>query len=337
MKTGAGENKQINVAVIGVGRIGRKHAEVFASLGSDVKLLGVADIDRHKAVQVAEALNTRPFSDYQDLLALKPDLAVICTPHYLHREQGEAAVKAGCHVLMEKPLADTMEGARAIVETCKQAGSKLAVGFVHRYRQELQMAYKTINSGGVGIPGMITDIFGNPGGRHIPDWVWQKRFSGGGIITYSGIHSIDWQCWLMNSDVDEVYARSLSRYQGSDVEDAFIGTIIFANGGIGSLIGNQPPYQVSPITRLTEIYGSKACLRMRMREYLMFSDEDHSYQVNISRDDPFIPQALDMIGAIREDRQPWIGGEDGLRAQAIMTAFYQSAEIGRPVRVESVL
>jgi UDP-N-acetyl-2-amino-2-deoxyglucuronate dehydrogenase len=331
------EHRQITVGIIGVGRIGKKHAEVFASLGSDVKLLGVADIDRNKVIQVAGALNTRSFTDFQDLLALKPDLAVICTPHHMHREPGEAAAKAGCHVLMEKPLADTMESARAIVETCKQTGSKLAVGFVHRYRQELQMAYKTITSGDVGIPGMINDIFGNPGGQHIPDWVWQKRYSGGGIITYSGIHSIDWQCWLMNSDVDEVYARSLSRYPGSDVEDAFIGTIIFENGAIGSLIGNQPPYQVSPITRLTEIYGSKACLRMRMREYLIFSNEDHSYQVNISRDDPFIPQALDMIRAIREDRQPWISGEDGLRAQAIMTAFYQSAEVGRLVRVKSVL
>ena len=135
----------------------------------------------------------------------------------------------------------------------------------------------------------------------------------------------------------EVYAQSLSRYKGSDVEDAFIGTMVFANGGIGSLVGNQPDYPVEPRTRNTEIYGNKGCIKMRMGEYLMFSSQDKSYQLNVTRDDPFTAQALDMVSAIRENRPPWIGAADGLRAQAILEALYRSAEIRKPVQVESVL
>jgi predicted dehydrogenase len=99
-------------------------------------------------------------------------------------------------------------------------------------------------------------------------------------------------------------------------------------------VGNQPDYPVEPRTRNTEIYGSKGCIKMRMGEYLMFSSLEQSYQVSVTRDDPFTAQALDMVSAIREDRQPWIGGQEGLRAQAIMAAFYESADKGKPVKVE---
>ena len=153
---------------------------------------------------------------------------------------------------------------------------------------------------------------------------------------YSGIHSIDWQCWLMGSDVAAVFAHSLSTYQGSDVEDGIAATLSFENGAIGALIGNQPDYPIASRTRNTELYGTKGCIRLRMGEYLQFDGGDSSYRININRDEPFIAQALDVVGAIREGRTPSIGGRDGLRAQAIIAALYKSAETGKPEEVEKV-
>jgi predicted dehydrogenase len=213
---------KISVGIFGAGSVGKKHAAAFSSLGPDVAVLGVVDTDGDKATRIAGEVGTQSYTDYRDLLSLAPDLAVICTPHFLHRELGEAAARAGCHILMEKPLAHTMEDAIALVEVCRKENVKLAVSFVHRYRQEFTRAQQLIGAGEVGALQMSVDIFGGPGGRYIPSWIWQKKYSGGGIVMYSGIHSIDWQCWLMGSDVAEVFAHSLSTYAGSDVEDGAI-------------------------------------------------------------------------------------------------------------------
>jgi predicted dehydrogenase len=153
---------------------------------------------------------------------------------------------------------------------------------------------------------------------------------------YSGIHSIDWQCWLMGSDVAKVYAHSLSTYKDSDVEDGIAATFIFENGAIGSLLGNQPDYPIASRTRNTELYGTKGCIRLRMGEYLQFDSGDSSYKINVTRDEPFVAQARDVICAIREGRRPSISGRDGLRAQAVIAALYRSADTGVAEEVERV-
>jgi predicted dehydrogenase len=326
----------ISVGIFGAGSVGKRHAKVFASLGAGVTVLGVVDTNGETAARVAGEIGTKPYTDYRDLLSATPDLAVICTPHFLHREMGEAAAKAGCHILMEKPLAHTMEDAVALVEACRKQKVQLAVSFVHRYRQELARARQLIDAGEIGKLQMSVDIFGSPGGRYIPSWIWQNKYSGGGIVMYSGIHSIDWQCWLMGSDVASVFAHSLSTYKGSDVEDGISATLVFENGAIGALIGNQPDYPIASRTRNTELYGTRGCIRLRMGEYLQFDSGDSSYKINITRDEPFVAQARDVIGAIRKDRAPWISGTDGLRAQAIIAALYKSAETGKPEKVEKM-
>jgi predicted dehydrogenase len=237
---------------------------------------------------------------------------------------------------MEKPLAHTMEDALVLVDVCRRERVRLAVSFVHRYRQEYSRARQMIEVGDVGTAQMSVDVFGSPGGRFIPSWIWQNKYSGGGIVMYSGIHSIDWQCWLMGSDVTAVHARCLSTYRGSDVEDGITATLEFASGGIGALIGNQPDYPISSRTRNTEIYGTGGCIRLRMGEYLQFDGADSSFRIDITRDEPFVAQARDVVAAIREGRDPWIGGRDGLRAQAVIAALYRSAESGRPEEVEKV-
>ena len=327
---------EFSVGIFGVGSVGKRHAKVFSSLGAEVTLLGVVDTVGANAARVAAEIGTDYYTDYHDLLALTPDLAVICTPHFLHREIGEAAAKAGCNILMEKPLAHTMKDATALVEVCRKQNVQLAVSFVHRYRQEYSRARQVIASGQIGTPQMSVDIFGSPGGRYIPSWIWQKKHSGGGIVMYSGIHSIDWQCWLMGSDVATVFTRSLSTYKGSDVEDGVVATLAFENGAVGALIGNQPDYPITTRTRNTELYGTKGCIRLRMGEYLQFDSEDSSYKMNVTRDEPFVAQARDVIGSIRKGRSPWISGSDGLRAQAIVSALYRSAETGKPAKVEKV-
>jgi predicted dehydrogenase len=331
MDSDAGQAR-LTVGIVGAGQIGRRHGVSFASLGSDVQVVGIADIDQDTAEDLALLCGARSFTDYYALLELQPDIVVISLPHHLHREAGLAAAEAGCHILMEKPLAHTLEDASAIVDGCRRRGVRLAVGFVHRYRLEFQRAAELIRTGQIGKPATAVDIFGLSGGPNVPAWVWEKR-CGGGILMYSGIHSVDWQCWLLESEVREVSARSLTYGGHIDVENGLSATLVFANGCVGSLIGNQPGYAVQPRTRLTEIYGSRACLRINSGEYLEYVSDAEGYRLDVRQDDPFVAQAKELVAAVREQRDPWITGKDGLRAQQIVQAIHRSSALGRPVDV----
>jgi predicted dehydrogenase len=238
---------------------------------------------------------------------------------------------------MEKPLAPTLAEARAILIASRQYGVHLTVSFVHRYRSEFQRAHQLISQGELGTLSMILDVYGLPGGRHIPGWVWQSHKQGGGILMYSGIHSLDWQRWLVGSDVVEVFAQVAPHSQDSDAESSLVANLRFANGCLGALIGNQPGYPVTPRTRSTEIYGSKACLKLRAGEHLEFSSNNQAYRLEVTRDDPFVAQAREFVAAVRKQRDPWITGEDGLQAQATVLAIFRSAESGQPVAVADVL
>lgn len=324
----------LTIGILGAGQAGQRHAQAFVRLRDGVRILGVADADEARAQALAAACGAQAFTDYHSLLERRPRAVVIALPHHLHREAALTAAAAGAHILMEKPLAHTLEDARAIVEACRQRGVHLAVGFVHRYRVEFQEAHRLIAAGEIGAVTAVVDVFGLPGGAHVPAWVWQRQCSGGGILLYSGIHSVDWQRWLVGSEVTEVYGRAGTYATGIDVEDSLMGTLTFASGALGALVGNQPGYAVAPRTRLTEIYGTEGCLRLRVGERLELCREDRSYRLDVAHDDPFLAQAQEFVAALREGRPPWISGEDGLRAQEICAAMYRSAEQNRPLALQ---
>ena len=108
------DHTDLTVAVIGAGQIGQRHVRAFAGLGNGVRVVGVADIDEARAARSAAECGARAFADYQALLELSPDIAVICLPHHLHREAGEAAIVCGTFRLEHsgaEPLSSLLPGA----------------------------------------------------------------------------------------------------------------------------------------------------------------------------------------------------------------------------------
>jgi UDP-N-acetylglucosamine 3-dehydrogenase len=321
----------LTVGIIGAGQVAQQHTRAFSQLAPEVSIIGIADIDADRAAEMAATCDAQAFTDYQELLDLAPDIAVVCLPHALHLEAGIAAAEAGCHLLMEKPLANTLEAGHAIVDSCRENDVLLTISFVHRYRTELQQARRLIADGKIGTPATAIDNFCSQGGPHVPQWVWEKRQAGGGVLMYGGIHSLDRLRWLVDSEVKEVFARTSTYSQDVDVEDGLAATLVFENGCLATLFENAPKYRVTPRAWDTEIYGSQACIRIRTREHLEFTSETQAYRLNVARDDNFGAQAREFVTAVQEQRGPWISGEDGLRALEIALAIYQSAESGRPV------
>jgi len=303
----SGNASPLTVAIIGAGQVGTRHAQAFSQIDANVRVLGIADVDERRATELASTCGGRSFTRYQALLELAPDIAVICLPHNLHLAAGVDAAQAGCHVLMEKPLAHTMEDARAIVETCRSSGVLLTVSFVHRYRMEFLKAKELIAGGKIGTPALAIDNFCSQGGRHVPGWVWRKGESGGGPLMYGAIHSLDRLRWLLDSEVEEVFARSTTYSQDVDVEDGLLATLAFASGCLATLIVNSPGYVVTPRAWDTEIFGSEARLRVRTRQYLEYTSDSHAYRLDVTRDDNFGAQAREFVAAIRESLWPPYG------------------------------
>ena len=321
----------LTVALIGLGQVGQRHAEAFAGLAPEIRIIGVADIDEARVARVAAAYGTLAFTDYRELLDMAPDIAVIALPHHLHREAGLAAAEVGSHILMEKPLAHTLKDACAILESCRQQGVQITVSFVHRYRLELQRAARIITDGEIGVPAVAFDNFCSQGGTHPPSWVWEREKAGGGVLMYGAIHSLDRLRWLVDSEVDEVFARSTTYSQDVNVEDGLVATLAFENGCLATLVANSPAYLVTPRAWDTQIYGSRGCVRVRTDEYVEYTGESRAHRLNVERDDHFGAQARSFVAAIQQGTEPWITGEDGLRALEIAMAIYESSDSGRPV------
>ena len=325
----ASGDKQLNVAIIGAGEVGEKHALAFRRLGSAVRLVGIADVNTQRAAALAAACETEPFANYETMLDLEPDLAIIGVPHHLHREAAAAAAQRGIHLLMEKPLAHTLEDAYAIVDIARTHAVGLSVGFVHRFRMEFQRAHEVIKQGKLGTPAIAFDTFCTGGGTRVPDWVWRKEHAGGGALMYTGIHGIDRMRWLLNSEVVEVFARTRTYSQDVNVEDGLVATLVFANGCIGTLIENAPDYQVVTRSWDCEIYGSLGRLRMRTGTYVEFTSDAEAYQLNVVNDDCFYSQAKEIVAALQAGKPSWITGVDGLHAQEVVESIYRSAKSGQ--------
>jgi predicted dehydrogenase len=324
----------LRVAIIGAGQVGDRHAEAYA-VAPGVSLAAVADLDGGRAKSLAAKYSARPYSDHTAMLREgELDAVSICLPHSLHRQVALECADAGVHILMEKPISNTLEEARDIMDACRRHDVNLMLGFVHRFRSEALAADRIVRSGALGPIATAQDAFCSLGGSHPPSWVWSKEHAGGGVLMYGGIHAVDRLLWLVDSDVTEVMAHTTNYSRMGDVEDGLTALLRFSNGVIATLFENSPPYRALAGWS-TDLYGPEGCLRIKTGEYVEFASNDQSY-VQQTRDNyNFHREIAEFVTSIEEKREPWITGMDGWRALAVALAIYQSASDGAPVGVST--
>lgn len=153
---------------------------------------------------------------------------------------------------------------------------------------------------------------------------------------YTGIHSIDRARWLLQSEVRQVTASAVNYRESIASEEGMSAILVFENGSVATLIGNQPAYRVDSVTKNVEVFGTQACLRIRAGEYLEFSGDQQAYRLQITMDDHFATQARYFVDAIRNGNSPAVTGEDGLRALEVTLAIHRSAKLGGTVDIEEV-
>ncbi len=333
--------KKIGVAVIGLGRIGRVHAEIFMAHVENARLVAVADVVEELARSVGERFGVKWYRDYDALLKdPEVDAVVICTPTFLHAEMIVKAAEAGKHIFCEKPMTVTSDEAKRVISAVERAGVKLMVGYMRRFDEAYLNAKKLIEEGKIGRPIMFISIARDPAPP--PGWAADPKLSGGIFLDMLS-HDFDMARWLIGSEVKEVYVHGgvymfpeeIGKKGDLDVVSI---SFKFENGVLGYIHGTRK--NVYGYDLRTEVYGTDGIIYVGARENNLFSYGRPDGLVFLGVKwfekrfyDAYIAEDRHFIQCIIEDKTPLITGIDGLRAVQIAEACWRSYREGRPVTV----
>lgn len=229
--------KKLNIAVVGVGHIGSQHAKHADNLGN---LVAVCDIKKDKAMTTAETYSCSSYFSLDELLSHEKtlDLVAVCTPNGLHAEHSIKALKAGCNVLCEKPMATTVHDCERMIHTAEETNRRLFIVKQNRFNPPVKALKKVIEEGRLGkILNIQVNCFWNRTREYYAgsDWRGKMQMDGGTLFTqYS--HFIDLLYWLVG-DVEDVRAFT-QNYLHKDVvefEDTGVVVLRFANGALGTI------------------------------------------------------------------------------------------------------
>jgi UDP-N-acetyl-2-amino-2-deoxyglucuronate dehydrogenase len=333
------------VGIAGAGTIGAVHAGVLDEL-QGARLVAVAEAREVTGRKLAEAHGVEWHAGLEELLA-RPDVdvVVICTPSGLHPDQAVAAALAGKHVITEKPMATTLEGADRMIYACREAGVTLSVIFQYRFNRDTLRLKRAVEAGLFGRP-----VLGNAfvhwhrtqayyeerGG-----WRGTRALDGGGALMNQSIHAVDLLQWILGP-VESIcgYAETLAH--DIEAEDTASAALRFASGALGTIQGTTSAHRDSPLRleiRGTEgsatLEGSRLTLWHQSREEEILCARDHESLPQSQGNEPLGAahrrQLKEIFAALREGREPPIAGEEARKAIEIVLGIYRSAASGKLV------
>lgn len=349
--------EKLKIGLIGAGSISEVHLGGYKNR-PDVEIYAICDKNEERARKKAEEYGaTHVFTDYKDLLALPEIHSVsICTWNNSHAEISIAALDAGKHVLVEKPLCKTVEEALQVEEAVRRSGKILQVGFVRRYGANTELLKQFIDAKELGeiyyAKASCLRRLGNPGG-----WFSDAERSGGGPLIDLGVHIID-ICWYLmgkpkvKSVSGNAYRRlgnrsniqNLSFYKAADydaskndVEDCANALIRFENGA-SLMVDVSFTLHAKKDELYVKLYGDKGGAELEPE--LSIVSERHDTILNIT---PQIDHlSFDFVGAFNNEVSFFLDSslgkhetrspvQDGVEMMKILCAIYESAETGREI------
>ena len=312
--------KVLRTGVIGTGAMGRNHARIYSE-SPDTRLIGVADIDEKRATSVAQSYECKAYTSYEDLLNENLDAVSIAVPTILHKKVALDTIDKGINVLVEKPIADTVEHADEIIEAARRKGVKLMVGHVERFNPAIIKLRELIDNGQLG------DIISISAKRVGP---YNPRIRDVGIILDLGTHDIDIMSYLCGEKIKEVYA-SAGSYVHSHEDHAII-TLNFENGSNGLIETNWfTPYKVRALT----VVGSKGIAEVNYIEVtLRIFDKEWVRDAKIEKEEPLKLELAHFVDCIKHNKEPLVSGEDGKYVLEVALRAGESSRTGKVCQIQ---
>ncbi len=229
---------ELRVGLLGLGAIAQVvHLPILHSMPG-VKIAGVCDVDRSKASALAGRFGIERVYRSDDDVFADPDLdgIIICTPSYLHHSQATAALEAGKHVLVEKPLALHAADAQSVIETAQRVGKTLMVAMNNRYRPDIQALKPFVKNGELGDVFLLRGAWLNKKQRLTrPTWRHRKETAGGGVMMDLGVQTIDLALWFLDFPAARSVVCHTHPGEGMEVEDSAAMLLRLQNGAAVSL------------------------------------------------------------------------------------------------------
>jgi predicted dehydrogenase len=301
-----GADDTLRVGVIGVGVMGSNHARVLSELPG-VKLVGIADPDRQRRDFVSNALGCAAFNDGEALMQHGVDAVTIAAPTHLHRDIATACATRGIHVLVEKPIASTVEESRTIVAAARRAGVTLMVGHVERFNPAVESIKRALKGEDI-LSIAITRVGPFP-----------PRMSNVGVVIDLAVHDIDLIRWFTDSEIVEIQPQTSSAV--AEREDIALLQFRTASGVLAHINTNWlTPFKARTIhiaTRGKYVIGD--LLTLQVTECFGFQP-DGSYSMrhlSVGYAEPLRSELVAFVNAIRSGEPPPVTGEEAVASLEI--------------------
>ena len=355
--------KTYRLAIIGCGKAAQLHAKAIGNLPNAI-LSAVWSRTPESSRKFALAYNAKAYDEISTMIGEAGiDLAIVCNPHPFHKDVAVEAIRAGANVLIEKPLASTLEDCYTIINECRRAGVRLGVVSQRRWYAPVQRVRKAIDAGKIGMPvlGTINMLGWRDKAYYDSDpWRGTWNMEGGGVLVNQAPHQLDLLLWFMG-DIDEVYGlRCNLNHPYIEVEDTALAIVKFKNGAIGNIIVSNS--QKPGIYGKVQIHGSNGAsvgvqtdggamfiagmssvLEPPVNDLWTVPGEERLLDDWVREDSEFFNQIdptvyymerqiEDFLQALDEDREPSVSGTDGLRTVELFTAIYRSTRDHAPIQ-----
>jgi len=296
----------LRVGVIGVGVMGSNHARVFVDMPG-VKLVGVVDPDANQRDFVTKALGCAGYDSVEALLDAGVDAVTIAAPTHLHHGMALTCIARGVHVLVEKPIASSVEEGREIIAAARREGVTLMVGHVERFNPAVEAIKNAIRGEDI-LSIAITRVGPFP-----------PRMSNVGVVIDLAVHDIDLIRWFTDSDIIEVQPQLSSAV--AEREDIALLQFRTASGVLAHINTNWlTPFKARSVTVATRgKYVMGDLLTRQVTECFGFQP-DGSYSMrhlSVGHAEPLRAELMAYVSAIAEDKPPAVTGEEGVASLEI--------------------
>jgi len=355
--------KIFHISIAGCSRVAHLHAKAILDI-PNARITGVWSRTKKTAEEFAAKYKTAAYDSVSEMVREnKSDLVLVCNAHPFHREPAVEAAIAGANVLIEKPIASSLNDADEIISACERNNVKLGVISQRRWLEPVRRVKNAITAGKIGKPALATiallgwrdkDYFDSD------EWRGTWDMEGGGVLVNQSPHQLDIMLWMMG-DIDEVYGQWRNiNHPYIEVDDTAVAIVKFRNGGIGNILvsNSQKPgifgkvhihgengasvgvqtdggamfiagktgVAEPPVNDLWTIPGEEGLLKEWIREDTEFFNTIDSTVYYMKC------QISEFLEALSAGREPLVTGRDGRKVVELFTAIYRSTRDNKPVK-----
>ncbi|QHE63371.1 Gfo/Idh/MocA family oxidoreductase [Rossellomorea vietnamensis] len=333
----------IKFGIVGCGHIAKKHINAIQEADGAI-LEAICDTQPERVDMFSNEYKVKGYTSLEEMLQTDVDVVNICTPSGFHADIAVQIANAKKHVIVEKPIALTLEDTDKIIHACDENNVKLAVVHPNRFRPAFVELKELVQNGVFGkISHSNATVRWNRNQEYYDQAPWRGTKSlDGGVLMNQAVHNLDLLIWLMG-DVKEVYSMAATRVRDIEAEDVSTGLARFEDGSLGVIEAATTIYPKNYEESIS-IFGEKGTVKISGAnaihiEHLTIEGMDEAETERLIekiKNDPWGKpghQCIieDMVQAINEDREPIVTGMDGRKALELVLSLYDSAEQNKPI------